>query len=111
MRLIITRNITKSEEVLLPEWVRLALIGEKILAIKELRIAAGQRDSEYDGSVLMSLVHAKRIIESLMDFQNSMSSPDVIQGVEINEFSRGRIDAWVAELGEERDAVASLGLI
>ena len=32
-------------------------------------------------------------------------------GLEIDEFSRGRIDASVAELAEERDAVAELGLI
>jgi malate dehydrogenase len=36
---------------------------------------------------------------------------EIIQGVDINEFSRGKIDASVAELGEERDAVTSLGLI
>jgi len=35
----------------------------------------------------------------------------IIQGVEINEFSRGKIDASVAELAEERDAVRELGLI
>jgi malate dehydrogenase len=35
----------------------------------------------------------------------------IIQGVEINDFSRSKIDASVAELTEERDAVASLGLI
>jgi malate dehydrogenase len=35
----------------------------------------------------------------------------IIQGVEINDFSRGRIDASVAELGEERNAVQELGLI
>jgi len=36
---------------------------------------------------------------------------EIIQGVEINEFSRGKIDASVAELAEERDAVKELGLI
>jgi malate dehydrogenase len=36
---------------------------------------------------------------------------EIIQGVEINEFSRGKIDASVGELGEERGAVKSLGLI
>ena len=36
---------------------------------------------------------------------------EIISGVEINEFSRGKIDASVGELGEERDAVRSLGLI
>jgi malate dehydrogenase len=35
----------------------------------------------------------------------------IIQGVEINDFSRGKIDASVAELKEERDAVQGLGLI
>jgi len=36
---------------------------------------------------------------------------EIVQGLEIDEFSRGRIDASVAELGEERDAVKGLGLI
>jgi malate dehydrogenase len=35
----------------------------------------------------------------------------IVQGLEIDGFSRGRIDASVAELGEERDAVTELGLI
>ena len=36
---------------------------------------------------------------------------EVVQGLEIDEFSRGRIDASAAELAEERDAVKQLGLI
>ncbi len=35
----------------------------------------------------------------------------IVQGLEIDEFSRQKIDASVAELVEERDAVAELGLI
>jgi malate dehydrogenase len=35
----------------------------------------------------------------------------VVQGLDLDEFSRGRIDASVSELGEERDAVRELGLI
>jgi malate dehydrogenase len=35
----------------------------------------------------------------------------IVQGLDIEEFSRGRIDATVAELIEERDTVAGLGLI
>jgi malate dehydrogenase len=35
----------------------------------------------------------------------------VVQGLDIDDFSRQRIDASVAELGEERDAVRELGLI
>jgi malate dehydrogenase len=36
---------------------------------------------------------------------------EIIQDVEINDFSRGKIDASVAELVAERDAVRKLGLI
>jgi len=36
---------------------------------------------------------------------------EIVQGLEIDEFSRGRIDASVAELDEERQAVTDLGLI
>ncbi|WP_299532498.1 malate dehydrogenase [uncultured Streptomyces sp.] len=35
----------------------------------------------------------------------------IVQGLDINEFSRARIDASVKELAEERDAVRELGLI
>jgi len=35
----------------------------------------------------------------------------IVEGLEIDDFSRGRIDASVAELAEERDAVKGLGLI
>ena len=36
---------------------------------------------------------------------------EIVQGLDISDFSRERIDASVAELGEERDAVRKLGLI
>lgn len=36
---------------------------------------------------------------------------EIVQGLEIDEFSRTRIDASTAELAEERDAVTELGLI
>ena len=35
----------------------------------------------------------------------------IVDGLEIDDFSRARIDASVAELGEERQAVAQLGLV
>jgi malate dehydrogenase len=35
----------------------------------------------------------------------------IVPGLDLNDFSRGRIDASVAELGDERDAVSELGLI
>lgn len=36
---------------------------------------------------------------------------EIVQGLDINEFSRGRIDTSTAELVSERDTVAGLGLI
>lgn len=36
---------------------------------------------------------------------------EIVQGLEIDDYSRKRIDASVAELIEERDAVAAMGLI
>ena len=41
----------------------------------------------------------------------SNGSIEVVQGLEINDFSRTRIDATVNELADERDAVKQLGLI
>ena len=36
---------------------------------------------------------------------------EIVQGLDIGEFSRSKIDASAAELVAERDAVAELGLI
>jgi malate dehydrogenase len=36
---------------------------------------------------------------------------EIVQGLDIDDFSRGRIDASVNELIEERDTVKGLGLI
>ena len=36
---------------------------------------------------------------------------EIVQGLEIDDFSRGKMDATAAELIEERDAVKELGLI
>jgi malate dehydrogenase len=41
----------------------------------------------------------------------SAGSYKIVQGLELDEFSRDRIDASVAELAAERDAVRQLGLI
>jgi malate dehydrogenase len=43
--------------------------------------------------------------------RTSGRSYEIVQGLEINDFSRGKIDASVAELSDERDAVTKLGLI
>jgi malate dehydrogenase len=42
---------------------------------------------------------------------SSKGSWEIVQGLKIDDFSRGRIDASVKELAEERDAVKGLGLI
>ena len=49
----------------------------------------------------------------ISSFPVTTSSGDweIVQGLDIDEFSRGRIDVSAAELVEERDAVAALGLI
>ena len=36
---------------------------------------------------------------------------EIVQGLEIDDFSRAKMDATAAELAEERDAVKELGLI
>ena len=36
---------------------------------------------------------------------------EIVQGLEISDFSRERIDASVNELAEEREAVQKLGLV
>ena len=36
---------------------------------------------------------------------------EIVQGLDIDDFSRERIDASVRELEEEREAVRALGLI
>ena len=36
---------------------------------------------------------------------------EIVQGLDIDPFSRARIDASVGELAEERDAVQELGLV
>jgi malate dehydrogenase len=41
----------------------------------------------------------------------SGGSYQIVPGLEVDDFSRGRIDASVAELAAERDAVAELDLI
>ncbi|MPY85343.1 MAG: malate dehydrogenase [Actinophytocola sp.] len=41
----------------------------------------------------------------------SGGSYEIVQGLEINDFSRGKIDASVQELADEREAVRKLGLV
>ena len=63
---------------------------------------AVQSDGSYD--VPEGLVSSFPVTTSGGDWE-------IVQGLEIDDFSRGRIDASTAELAEERDAVKGLGLI
>ena len=55
-------------------------------------------------------VHAGLISSFPVTVENGRP-PQIVQGLEIDPFSRAKIDASVAELAEERDAVKELGLI
>ena len=48
---------------------------------------------------------------SSFPFTSSGGAWTIVPGLEIDDFSRSRIDASTAELAEERDAVVELGLI
>ncbi len=50
-------------------------------------------------------------IVSSFPITTSNGNWQIVQGLEINDFSRVRIDASVAELSDEREAVTALGLI
>ncbi|WP_028707321.1 malate dehydrogenase [Propionicicella superfundia] len=51
------------------------------------------------------------LISSFPCTVDASGSYSIVQGLEINEFSRAKIDASVAELADERKAVTELGLI
>jgi len=59
-------------------------------------------DGSYD--VPEGLIYSYPVITSNGDWE-------IVQGLDVNEFSRGKMDATAAELGEERDAVRGLGLL
>ena len=66
-------------------------------------------DNDMDGKLVWSEMPdfmKKRLVQG---FQMADANAD--GGLDVNEFSRQRIDASVEELREERDAVAALGLI
>ena len=41
----------------------------------------------------------------------SGGSYEIVEGLEVDDFARGKIDATVGELREERDSVRELGLV
>ena len=91
MRLSYTRQMVSTVEttVLFPEWILLALNGEKINAIKAIREVAGP-DQEARS---LSLTQSKRIVE---DFMNGISSTAVKETI-INPET---VDLATASLGD-----------
>ena len=64
-----------------------------------------------DVGAVRRLVRGRRGHHHSLPVHDLRRGVQIVQGLEINEFSRGKIDASVAELGEEREAVRSLGLV
>jgi malate dehydrogenase len=50
-------------------------------------------------------------IMTCFPIRSNGSKWEIVQGVPVNQFSQGKINATVQELKEERDAVKELGLI
>ena len=67
-----------------------------------LRSMAVRSNGEYDV--------AEGLISSF-PLRVSGGSYEIAEGLEVDDFARGKIDATVNELGEERDSVRELGLI
>ena len=64
-----------------------------------------------DGRAVRRLLRRARGPDLLIPVHDRRRRVQIVEGLEINDFSRGKIDASVAELVEERDAVRALGLI
>ena len=75
--------------------------------------ATGTREGEWT-SVALASDGSYGVAEGLISSFPAVSKNgawEVVQGIEIGEYARGKIDESVAELAEERDAVKALGLI
>ena len=59
------------------------------------------------GDVLLNNLEVKSL-DFIGVLQFDDISPQIVKGLEVNEFSQGKMDATEAELTEERDAVAHL---
>ena len=77
------------------------------------RLGAGHRRRRLgvDGRPLRRLLRRQEGIISSFPVTRQGRRLEIVQGLDIDDFSRGKIDASVAELAEERDAVKGLGLI
>ena len=73
----------------------------------------GTREGEWT-SVALASDGSYGVAEGLVSSCPAVSKDgawEIVQGIEIGEYARGKIDESVAELAEERDAVKALGLI
>ena len=64
-----------------------------------------------DGGRLRRLLRRARGPDLVVPGHHADGDWSIVQGLEIDDFSRARIDASIAELADERDAVTELGLI
>ena len=64
-----------------------------------------------DGYEICNRVRAVDRDQPIIMLTAKTSDEEIVQGLEIDHYSRQKIDASVAELSEERDAVRELGLI
>jgi malate dehydrogenase len=73
----------------------------------------GTKEGDWTSAAIMSdgSYGVPEGIISSFPVTSSGGSWSIVQGLDVDEFSRGKIDASVAELVEERDAVRELGLI
>ena len=73
----------------------------------------GTKDGDWTSAAIMSdgSYGVPEGLISSFPVTSSGGQWSIVQGLEVDDFSRGRIDASVAELVEERDAVRELGLI
>ena len=93
------------------------MVTESELSLRTSRGMAGDqrsdgapRPAEYHGASVLSYGVPEGLISSF-PVRSAGGRWEIVQGLEIDEFSRGRIDASVAELVEERDAVQGMGLL
>ena len=81
-----------------------ARAGPRLIARVQPLVTARSVDRTFDYGVPEGLL-------SSFPVRCSGGEWEIVQGLEIDDFSRARIDASAAELAEERDAVRELGLI
>ena len=75
------------------------------------RLGARRRRPALDGGPLTARTASRR--DCVVASRSACSGGDyeIVEGLEVGDFAQAKIDATVAELKEERDAVKELGLV